>query len=70
MTEDDKIIKKGPIKRNPASFQILQDIVIPAGTLLRWTGGDNFGCGVEGGKFSINGDDATAHTNYRKVIAA
>ncbi len=28
-------IRKGPPKRNPVCYQVVQDIVIPAGTMLR-----------------------------------
>lgn len=31
----DKPISKGPKKRNPVCYQVLHDIVIPAGTILR-----------------------------------
>lgn len=45
-------IRKGAPKRDPASYQVMRAIVIPAGTLLRSTGDDKFsaeiGIGVDG----------------------
>lgn len=35
MIENDKKIKRGPPKHDPACYQVLHDIVIPAGTILR-----------------------------------
>lgn len=64
-------IKKGPPKRNPASYQVLQDIVIPAGTILRWKGEDKYGCGIEGAEFIL--DDTKVDVNktlFRKVTVA
>lgn len=45
--EIDKKIRKGlPPRRDVASLQILNDIVIPAGTILRAIGDDKFACKV------------------------
>jgi hypothetical protein len=71
MIEEKSKIKKGPAKRNPASYQVTRDIVIPAGTILRWQSGSKFGCGVEGADFSI--DDEKPELNralFRKVTVA
>ena len=39
MIDNDKKIRKGlPPKREPESYQTLNDIVIPAGTILRGVG--------------------------------
>jgi hypothetical protein len=57
--EIDKKIRRGlPPKREAECFQALRDIVIPAGTILRGVGGDDFACGVGlapgmAGEFSI-----------------
>jgi hypothetical protein len=69
MIENKAKIKSGAPKRNPVCYQTLQDIVIPAGTILRWQGGDNYGCGAEEGKFWVNGDDAHNSAHFKKVIA-
>lgn len=45
--EIDKKIRKGlPPRRDMAGFQTLNDIVIPAGTMLRAIGDDEFGAAV------------------------
>lgn len=51
-------VRKGlSARRNVESFQTMQDIIIPAGTLLRGTGDDKFVAGVGfggiAGEFSI-----------------
>lgn len=71
MIEEKSKIKKGPPKRNPASYQVTRDLVIPAGTILRWQKDNEFGCGVEGANFVL--DDTKADVNkalFRKVTVA
>lgn len=75
MIEENSKIKKGPAKRNPASYQVLQDIVIPKGTILRCYDASSFAykasvgtCGT----FSITDEhraDVPGHL-FRKVIGA
>jgi len=68
MIENSKI-KKGPPKHNPVCYQTLQDIVIPAGTILRSQVNDTFGCGINGAQFEIAGTLADMSPYYKKVIA-
>jgi hypothetical protein len=76
MTEamrDKDIISKGPKKRDPASFQTLHAILIPAGTILRQEPGKpgDFTCPAAFGVFTIDRTAAEAHTDtYRKVVSA
>ncbi|MBA3831654.1 MAG: hypothetical protein H0X34_07135 [Chthoniobacterales bacterium] len=56
--EIDKKIRKGlPPRRDAASFQTVNDIVIPAGTVLRAIGEDEYAAGVGfngiAGEFSV-----------------
>jgi len=67
MIENSKI-KKGPPKHNPVCYQTLQDVVIPAGTILRHDG-YLFGCGVSGGNFSITESAGDTLNIFKKVIA-
>lgn len=66
---DNKNIKKGAPARNPVCYQTLQDIVIPAGTILRSEQDGRFTCGVETATFSISDFDADISHNFKKVIA-
>jgi len=63
-------IKKGPAKRNPASYQVTRDIVIPAGTILRWRGDDKFGCSVDGADFTVYENTEFSKALFRKVTVA
>jgi hypothetical protein len=42
---DNKNIKKGAPKQNPVCYQVLQDIVIPAGTIMRRAANERGGSG-------------------------
>lgn len=59
MTEKDdgpgaaKIRKGLSARRSPISYQVQQDIVIPAGTVLRHIGGDEFGAPIGGAILEI-----------------
>lgn len=69
MIENKAKIKSGAPKRNPVCYQTLQDIVIPAGTILRADIDLKFSCGIAGGYFQI-GDEANDHKDiFKKVIA-
>lgn len=47
MIEQDKKIRKGlPPRHDAASYQTIADIVIPAGTILRAVGDDEYAAGV------------------------
>lgn len=66
MIEQDKKIRRGlPPKRGAASFQTQQDIVIPAGTILRDVGDNIFGCQIGIGLATVHGvfsvDMSTSH---------
>lgn len=70
MIDKDKI-KRGPPKHNPTCYQLQQDIVIPAGTILRREEPDMFGARVGPvGSFSIfiEPGDPTPE-GFKKVIA-
>ena len=64
-------IKKGPPKRNPASYQVTRDLVIPAGTILRWKGENKYGCSIEGADVVLD-DEKTEFSKalFRKVTVA
>lgn len=67
---DKDTISKGPKRRDETCYQVLHDIVIPAGTILRHRGGNNFGCEVTHGDFLLVRDSADAHPNkFNRVIA-
>jgi hypothetical protein len=71
--KDKDIISKGPKKRDPACFQTLHAILIPAGTILRQGPGatGTFDCPVAFGKFTIDRSAAEANVDtYRKVVSA
>lgn len=47
MIENDKKIRKGlPPRRDETAYQVLQDIVIPAGTVLRRRADGKYSCDV------------------------
>lgn len=79
MTEDDKKIKRGPPKHNPACYQLQRDIVIPAGTIFReaaiFRGSTTemstiFGLGGAEMYLAIDDEPATVESGYfKKVIA-
>lgn len=66
-------ISKGPKKRDPACFQTLHAILIPAGTILRQHPDHPRGirsCPVAHGEFLISLEMGEAHPDtFRKVIA-
>lgn len=56
MIDIDKKIRKGlPAQRDPAALQTTQDILIPAGTILRTTGDDNFSCDIGMNSIVVHG---------------
>jgi hypothetical protein len=70
-------IKHGlPPKHNPVCYQTLQDIVIPAGTMLRNIGDDEFAAGVGfdgiAGQFMVTivAGVSVPSTALKRVIAA
>lgn len=70
--KDKDIISKGPKKRDPTCFQVLEDIVIPKGTILRrdHSPGRPFSCAVAHGAFSVSEDVAAQiPSTYKRVIA-
>jgi len=69
MIEDSKI-KKGPPKRNSASYQVTRDLVIPAGTILRWQGENEFGCSVDGLDVTLDEKTEFSKALFRKVTVA
>lgn len=79
MIENDKNIRKGlPPRRDRTSFQTLHDIVIPAGTILRAIGDDQFAAKIGfgdtavAGEFSVTVKPSTIvpATALRRVVAA
>jgi hypothetical protein len=67
---DKDTVSKGPKRRDPTCFQVLNDIVIPAGTILRSHGGGaTFEAGIEGGNFVVSKADAEALSNFKRVVA-
>lgn len=67
--KDKDTISKGPKRRDETCYQVLQDIVIPAGTILRADGQGNFMCLLAGGKFTIGDRDAAISIRYKRVVA-
>lgn len=74
--EEISKIKKGAPKRNPVCYQVLQDIVIPAGTMLRnKENSADFHCPVginqpnRFGFFSVNEEAADMSPLFKKVAA-
>lgn len=70
-------IRSGTPKRNPVCYQTTQDIVIPAGTILREIGDRDdyeFACKVGLpdiiGEFCVTVKPGAASSAIRKVIAA
>ena len=65
-------IKKGlSPRRDPTSFQTQHDIVIPAGTMLRSIGDDEFAAAAAHGTFSIHVEPGSVvPTLYRRVVAS
>ena len=63
-------IKTGPPKRNPASYQVTRDLVIPAGTILRWQESDKFGCSVDGLDVTLDEKTEFSKALFRKVTVA
>lgn len=56
MIETDKKIRKGlPLRRDAACLQTVQDIVIPAGTILRAAGDDKFSCDIGVNSIVVHG---------------
>jgi hypothetical protein len=77
MTEKEgkgaKIRKGLSARRDPISYRVEQDIVIPAGTMLRSIGGDKFAAQVGPiGQFSISPKpgEIPLPEQYRKVISS
>jgi hypothetical protein len=72
MTEKG-VTNRGPKKRDPACFQTMHAILIPAGTVLRQDPGKPgvFSCPVAFGKFIIETSPAQTHPDtYKRVISA
>lgn len=69
-TQEAKI-RSGAPKRDPICYQTLADIVIPAGTILRSRGNDEFGCAVASGEFTmtVHPGDLTPR-DFKRVIAS
>lgn len=71
-------IHKGAPKRDPVSYQTTRDIIIPAGTLMRYADkGDNtFRCEVGFGdlvaefSFEIKPGSVVGANTFKRVIAA
>jgi hypothetical protein len=57
VSEIDKKIRKGlPPRRDAACLQVMQDIVIPAGTILRGCGDNKFLAMVGVGLITVHGE--------------
>lgn len=70
MNEKDKIRKGLPPKRDPTCYQVEQDIVIPAGTMLRSQGDGKFGADVGlMGQFVIKARPADETPGFKRVVA-
>jgi hypothetical protein len=70
--KDKETVSKGPKKRDPTCLQVLDDIVIPTGTILRQDPGkpDVFSCDVGlVGKLSVTLKPGDIHSRYKRVIA-
>lgn len=77
MIDTDKKIRKGlPPKRNAECLQTLNDIVIPAGTMLRAIGDDEFAAAVGfsgiAGEFTVTVKPGAAlpQGSLKRVIAS
>lgn len=81
MNDQQAKIRKGVPKRDPVSYRVEQDIVIPAGTILRQAadqrgGTEHVECAVGHGKDFTSflvvqiHPDAEASGVFKKVIAA
>lgn len=72
MTTEPKIRKGLSARRDPACYQTVQDIVIPAGTILRHDGEDRYSALIyPRGKFFVTakpGEDVD-NAFFKKVIA-
>lgn len=65
------ITNRGPKKRDPACFQTVHPILIPAGTMLRQDPGKpgTFTCPAGYGVFSVSDEVGQEHPGtYRRVI--
>lgn len=71
MIDQDKKIRKGlPARRDVACYQVIQDITIPAGTLLRDVGGGKFSTPVGLiGDFSIAPKPGDVLSHFKRVVA-
>lgn len=70
--KDKNAISKGPKRRDETCYQVLHDIVIPAGTILRSYGQHSFEAQIGScGKFSISDEHpADVPTDaFRRVVA-
>jgi hypothetical protein len=70
---DNKNIKKGPPKRNPACYKVMQDLIIPAGTILRGVSENDYEAQIGScGKFSISDINPTIVPGsiFKKVTVA
>lgn len=78
MNDDKAKIRKGAPRRDPTSYRVERDIVIPAGTILRDQGDGKFGCPIGiglctvHGNFSVDVKEANGDISavLRKVTAA
>ncbi len=69
---DKDTVSKGPKKTDPACFQVMHAILIPAGTILRQEPGKPgiFTCPVAHGVFTVNEEDGAGHPDtFKKVVA-
>lgn len=71
MMENDKKIRKGlSARRDPTCYRVEQDIVIPAGTILRHAGGNDFAAPVGHGEFLISmAPGAAVPAEFKRVVA-
>lgn len=71
MIENDKKIRKGLTpRRDETGYQVLQDITIPAGTVLRGMGDGRFNAAVgQNASFTLTVIPGTEPAGFKRVIA-
>ena len=70
MIENNRKAKRGPPRRDETCYQVLSDIVIPAGTILRDVGKGNFGAPVGlDGDFLISPKPGKIPSGFKRVVA-
>jgi hypothetical protein len=71
MGEKPRTIRKGAARRDPVSYQLEQDIVIPAGTILRSMGDGRFNAPIGAtGQFTITVLPGAAVGGFKRVAAS